>query len=377
MTTEKIRILHCLQNIGHGGVEQRRLLLAARLTSDMYKHAVVCTDEFGAVPDRLRGHGWEIHAIGHPIHILDPRWYMRGIKVAKEFQPHLIHGAVYEGCALASVIGLTLPSTPVLTEETSQPTNRRLTGHILIRAFYASSDRVIGVSPAVTRYLTDALHIPTSKVRCVLNGVADPGPPDSAAVEQAREQLGLHRNDVVIGSLGRLKDEHKRFSDLIRALPSIKARHSSAKLLIVGDGEDRRMLGELANAEGVASSVVFAGYQSNTRPFYELMDVFVLASAHEAFGLVLVEAMYARLPVVATRVGGIPGVVSEPETAFLVDPGRPDQLSDRISYLLDNDEMRLQMGQAGFARAHKHFSSERYVRDVVRVYEEVLERELS
>lgn len=115
----------------------------------------------------------------------------------------------------------------------------------------------------------------------------------------------------------------------------------------------------------------FVGYQANPQPYYALMDVFALASASEAFGLVLVEAMFAGLPVVATRVGGIPTVVAEGETGLLVDPGDPLALANALLKLERSRSLRHDMGAKGRIRALTRFSAERYVADVDRLYQKL------
>jgi glycosyltransferase involved in cell wall biosynthesis len=183
------------------------------------------------------------------------------------------------------------------------------------------------------------------------------------------KSLGIKPDDFIIGSCGRLVDEHKRFSDLIRALSLVRRQYQNAKLLIVGKGPDEPMLRNLAVELGVSDNVLFTGYQSETRPYYEVMDVFALASAHEAFGLVLVEAMYADLPIVATRVGGIPMVVKDGETGFLVEPKAPAELADRFMELIKNTALRKSMGLRGHERAVAHFGAERYVREFDELYQ--------
>ena len=98
------------------------------------------------------------------------------------------------------------------------------------------------------------------------------------------------------------------------------------------------------------------------------MDVFVLASAHEAFGLVLVEAMFARCAVVGTAVGGIPYVLDEGRAGVLVPPLNPNALAQAISALLDNAHERAQLAEAGYQRACDRFSAARYVNDIDDLY---------
>ena len=124
--------------------------------------------------------------------------------------------------------------------------------------------------------------------------------------------------------------------------------------------------------QGVGHAAIFAGYQGQTRPFFEVMDVLAHPAGSEAFGLVLVEAMFAGLPVVATNVGGIPSVVEDGRTAFLIPPRRPDLLADRLIQLLRNPAQRIEMGEAGCARARERFGEKRYVEDVAALYENLI-----
>ena len=192
--------------------------------------------------------------------------------------------------------------------------------------------------------------------------------PDPARVTALRKELDIPCEAFVIGTVGRLQDPCKRTSDIIRALPKVLDSIPEAQLLIVGSGPDEGMLRALAAKLGVTEKVVFAGYQAEPRPYYELMSVFVLASANEAFGLVLVEAMLSELPVVATRVGGILTVVQEGKTGLLVEPEKPDKIASKIIELAREPELRFKMGRAGKARARAEFSSERYVAEVEKMY---------
>ena len=98
------------------------------------------------------------------------------------------------------------------------------------------------------------------------------------------------------------------------------------------------------------------------------MDIFCLPSRREAFGLVLAEAMMAKLAVVATEVGGIPYVVDNNETGFLVEPMNIDALTLKLKCLIDNKELRMQFGQNGYKKAVSEFSEIRYCQDVEQLY---------
>ncbi len=358
----KLRILHCLETVGSGGVEQLKLIKARQLDKNKYDQALVCTQAIGALPAQFASAGCPIHEIGVFRGIFDRERYARALMVVREFKPHIIHGAVYEGVAVAALVGRLAGVPVILGEETSDPVNRRWSGHLLYRGLAALTHHMIAVSPAVQDYLVNRIKLPTTKVTLINNGVADTGPASAERKLEARENLGIRPDDFIIGSCGRLLDEHKRFSDLIHAFVRVRQQVGNARLLIIGDGPDEAMLRGLAGQLGVSDDVLFAGYQGETRPYYDIMDIFALASAHEAFGLVLVEAMHAGLPVVATRVGGIPTVVRHGETGFLVEPKDPAELAEKLLVLTNDSSLRKSMGRVGHERAKAEFGAGRYVR---------------
>lgn len=364
----KIRVLHCLFRVGSGGVEQRRLSLIKHLDPSVFEQKILCCEAYGGLPKDYLKFGCDVHEVGLMKNIFDPDPYRKALKVTRDFRPQIIHGAVYEGVALSAVAGRLARVPVVIGEETNDPLNRSWKGSLLYRAFTALTHHMVAVSPAVESYLRQGIKLPAGKVSLINNGVAEKAEANPQVVDHLRKELKIKPGDMVIGTVGRLVDSHKRVSDLIRSLPQLIKDVENVKLLVVGDGPDEYKLRELAVTLKVNDRVLFVGYQADTQPYYNLMDIFVLASAHEAFGLVLVEAMFAGLPIVATRTGGIPKVVNEGETAFLVEPCNPMEIARSLLKLIADPETAREMGRKGRTRAQKYFSEERYVADVARLY---------
>ena len=370
---KRTRILHTLCRVYSGGVEQRRVLLAQGLKPDHYEHALICQEAEGPIPSMLRDAGWAIHEIGLAPSILSPAWHLRACKIAQAFGPDIVHGAVYEGEALACSIGLAMPKVKVIMEETSDPVNRRWTGNALMRAMCLRADACVGVSPSVTDYLEKVPRIPKRKIHLINNAVMQKENPSPARLSSLRDQFGIKGDDIIVGSVGRIdEDSNKRFSDIIRALPAIRSSQPTARLLVIGDGADRAMLERLTVELCLSDAVIFAGYQEAPRDFYHLMNVFVLASVREAFGLVLVEAMLSGVPIVATQVGGMPFVLDHGKAGILIPPLNPAALADAVLSLLANDELAQSYRAAGLARAMSTFSADRYVNDVAKLYFDIL-----
>jgi len=369
---KKVRVLHCLETIGSGGVEQRRLSLIKGLDATQYEQRVVCTQAIRGLPSEFERAGCRITQVGVFRSITDRAPYRAALEVVRSYQPDIIHGAVYEGVALAAVAGRLGKVPIIIGEETSDPRNRSWKGDLLYWALASLCHHMVGVSSSATGYLLQTIKLPRRKVTLIENGVSQKLRASETTVKALRKKFDLPIGGLVIGTVSRLIDDPKRVSDLIRAMSMVVSEHPEAWLLVVGAGPDEGALKALANDLGLSDHVRFVGYQADPQPFYQVMDVFALASAHEGFGLVLVEAMFAELPVIATRVGGIPNIVQESETGYLVEPFQPVNLANFILRLADDPTLRHSMGLKGRARALAQFSAERYVGDVDALYQRLL-----
>ena len=157
-------------------------------------------------------------------------------------------------------------------------------------------------------------------------------------------------------------EERKGVHDLLHAWPQVVARHPGARLVLAGSGSDPRV-SALARRLGVEDSVTMPGWvgPEERARLLRMSSVLALPSHVEAMPMAVLEAMAAGLPVVATRVGGIPSAVSEGVTGYLVEPRDPAALAGRLDALLGDASLRRAMGKAGRARAHDVFSVERIV----------------
>lgn len=360
-----IRVLHSLSAIASGGVEARHLQIATQVT-DGFEHRFIGTSG-GALTDDLRARGVTVDLLGRVRSVLDPRRYVAGHRALQGWRPDLVHGAVMEGTTLGVILARRY-GVPMLFEETSDPANRRFLGHRLVRLIASGATRCVAVSPAVGRYLIEDVGIKAAKVQVIINGV--PRPASSSPDEQAqlRHSLGIGVEDVVIGSVSRLFDDHKRVTDLIAAFASLAGSRHGLHLVIVGDGRDADQMKAAASDTGFGDRIHFVGRHNPADAYYAIMDVFAIASSREAFGLVAAEAMRAGLPVVATRVGGLAEIVIDGRTGFLVPLLDPRSLASALQRLVDCRELREQMGTAGRMRADGCYSVERYLAEVRSLY---------
>jgi glycosyltransferase involved in cell wall biosynthesis len=192
--------------------------------------------------------------------------------------------------------------------------------------------------------------------------------------EECREKLGLPLDEEIILFLGTLS-QHKGPDILLKAMPKILKDTSKAKLVFVGDGRMREELEALSKRLGIDEYVEFAGFvKEELKPlYYKAADVFCLPSVmkHESFGIVNLEAMACGIPIVASKIGGVPDVVKDGENGLLVQPRDSGALADGIIYLLENEEVQKKMGMNG-RRKVEDYSWERIAEMTEKVYSEVI-----
>jgi glycosyltransferase involved in cell wall biosynthesis len=175
------------------------------------------------------------------------------------------------------------------------------------------------------------------------------------------------RATVVIGAACRLVPL-KGLVYLIQAVGQLTAAFPHLRLEIAGSGPQRTELEALANRLGLVAEVRFLGWQRDLRQAFQSWDVFAMPTLDEGFGMAALEAMAAGLPVVATTVGGLPEIIDDGRTGYLVPPSDVAALSERLRLLILEPERRRAMGEAGRARVSEHFSVDRMVAEIAAIY---------
>jgi glycosyltransferase involved in cell wall biosynthesis len=164
----------------------------------------------------------------------------------------------------------------------------------------------------------------------------------------------------------------KRGADVLRAFRLLRDRGIEATLCMVGDGPEREELERLAGELGLMRDCLFPGYQEDVAPFFAAFDAFVLPSGNEGTPVTAIEALASGCPVVATRVGGVPDVVSDGVDGLLVEPGDREALADALARLAADPELRRRMGEAGRERVLPRYAVERLIEDVDGLYRRLL-----
>jgi glycosyltransferase involved in cell wall biosynthesis len=270
---------------------------------------------------------------------------------------HLVHGDVY-GSIAARATG-----TPFVS--TRHNDDRYLLGpfRYVDRAFARRAGRLIAISDAVRDFLARAGHDPR-KLTTIHYGLDElPAAPSSPTPAEA----GIPADAPLALAVGRLI-EQKDHATLLRAFAVVREQHPQARLAILGSGPLEAETRALAASLGLADAVALPG-RTDIRDWLLRADVFVHTSRWEGFGIVLLEAMLAGLPVVATRVSAVPEIVADSVTGALVPPGDAEILARELAALLADPDRRHRLGEAGRERARTEFSVARMTERTVEVYE--------
>jgi glycosyltransferase involved in cell wall biosynthesis len=239
------------------------------------------------------------------------------------------------------------------------------------------SDALIGVSRATVDDLVRLRIAPRSKFRVIPIGL-DLAPFLASSRKDGvsfRREAGAGDDDVLLTFVGRLVPI-KRVDVLLRAVSRARASGAPVRLAIVGDGELRSELENLARDLAVADNVYFAGYRQDMLPVAAASDLAVLSSDNEGTPVSLIEAGAAGTAGVATRVGGVPDVVTS-ETGVLTPAGDPDALGDAIAMLAGNAALRGQLGERARDHVAARYSVDRLVGDIDSLYSELARERLS
>ncbi len=250
------------------------------------------------------------------------------------------------------------------------------TGSLVFRAIEMAlarvTDSLVAVSPEVRDELAGMGVAPASRFTVIRLGIElEPRVHCDEDPIELRQRYGIGRDRFVVGWFGRMTAV-KRTDDLLASLASLRERGVDALLLLVGDGIDRDRLEQLAHDRGLAKACLFVGYQEDVAPWYAMCDVVVLTSANEGTPVTIIEALAAGRPVVATKVGGVPDVVEEGVTGFLVRRGDTHAVAERLELLARDEGRRLSMGETGRQRTLDRYAVPRLVDDVDALYRELL-----
>jgi glycosyltransferase involved in cell wall biosynthesis len=362
----RIGVLHVISGLGLGGAERMLLWSARYHNRDVIRMGVVSLMSGGELAGLIRKEGVDVYELGQERGRFSVRSYIRFLAIVRAFRPRILQGHMYHSNLLVRVAGSLRRRTAVLSTrhiDVAPPARRFING---VTGFLNASTLVYSQRVAEMERKENFFRRPIKLVQYGIDVKTAAGGPGLKA--EVREEMGLLADDFVWLAVGRLTRQ-KGFGDLIRAHSINVRRDREAVLVIVGDGPEMPSLRRLTEKYGIGQYVVFAGERDDAARIMAAFDAFVLSSLWEGGPLVIMEAMAAGLPVVATRVGDAPAMVKEGETGTLVDPGDPEQLAGAMDRVRSMGPDARNWGLAGRRRAAELYDFRRVQKETEDFYQ--------
>ncbi len=230
-------------------------------------------------------------------------------------------------------------------------------------------DVIIAVSQGIKKVLVDG-GIDPALIKVIPDGIDYSPFEEASSSRYLRRELDFGPEDFLVGIVAHLAD-HKGHKYLIRATEILKEKAPQIRVIIVGEGPLRMELDKLVKQTRVEDMVFFLGFREDVPQILASLDLFVLSSYLEGMGSSILDAMASRLPVVATRTGGIPEVVVNGRTGLLVPPRSPTALAKAILKIYEDRELGNRLGQKGYEVVHQKFSAEAMAAKVIDEYERI------
>jgi sugar transferase (PEP-CTERM/EpsH1 system associated) len=370
---EPLRVTHVALSLDVGGLE-RNIVNQVRLGQGLGQQvSVICLERSGTLAS-------QVEALGAPVICLHKRPGLRleligRMKQAlRRLRPHIAHthqiaSLLYTGLA-AKPAGVPVV---VHTEHGKERYADRMRTRWLGRLAGRYTSRFFCLSKDMAAAVQSHGIVPPRKIKVILNGIDTICFQQRGQEKNLREALGIPLDAPVVGTVGRLtsvKQQHL----LLRAFKQILDKVPRVHLLFVGDGPLLADLRRLARDLAVESVTHFAGYQSQPQRYLHVIDIFALTSASEGIPQALLEASAAGIPVVSSRVGGVPEVVDHGRTGLLFDNGDHQGLAHCLMALLNDDKLARRLAEAARLRVESTFHIGRMASEYHRQFLELLER---
>jgi sugar transferase (PEP-CTERM/EpsH1 system associated) len=353
-------VVHLVYALGVGGLET--LLVDCINRMPAYRHAVVCLTRYTSFAERIRRDDVALYALGKPPG-LGLKTHLTFWRLMRRLAPTILH--TYNLTALEYAFTAATAGVPVRIHaehgrDASDPHGLNPKHNFLRRRLAPFVDRYIPVSADLDRWLLEVVRIPRERILFVKNGVDTER---FAAGGAPAPDVPFAASDIVIGTVARVQDvkNHRGLVDafarlrtqLVQTDPALAQR---LKLAIVGDGPLLPAVREQVGALGLQDAVWLPGARADIGPLLQAFSIFARPPRAEGTPVSMLEAMAAGLPIVASRVGGIPEAVDDGRQGYLVPVGDVDALAGALARYVQDPSLRAAHGAAARARVEERFS---------------------
>ncbi len=359
-----IRILHTESSLGWGGQEMRILREFRGLDRKAFFPLLACQPE-SRIRHQAAEEGFEVDLLRIRGNI-DPLAVWGFMRLFRKRSVDIVHthsNADSWNASLAAKLSRSRLRV-VRTRHLSATFNNRF-----IYSFLA--DRVVTTGEYTREYMVREKGIDPGRVAAIPSGIDLHRFDGDRIRDDLREELGIAADTPVFGSTSVFRKK-KGYHILLEAVPKIIEVFPTAKLLLVGGGPQEKNLRRQIDDLRLGENVILPGFREDMPRVLNTMDVYVFPTLEEAFPNAVMEAMAMRRPVVASRVGGVPDLIRDGETGYLVAPGDPAALAEKTCSLLRNAERRKELGAKGQRFVRENCSHHLMVRRLEDLYRAVM-----
>jgi glycosyltransferase involved in cell wall biosynthesis len=362
------RILQIIPTFDRSGAEKQLALLAAGLPRDEFDVHVCALTRLGPLAADVEAAGIPVTLIGKAGK-LDPFAFLRLKRHIAELKPDLVHTWLFAANSYGRAAALAAGVPRLVAGERCVDPWKVWHELAIDRWLAKRTDRIVVNSSGVRDFYVHH-GLPTEKFTVIPNGI---GPLPASEVSRAEllAELGLPADARLIGAVGRLWPQ-KRLKDLIWAADLLKVVRDDVHLLIIGEGPQRRRLERYRDQVRIEDKVHFLGHRGDVPRLLPHFDVLWLGSEYEGLPNVIMEAMAAGVPVVATDISGNRDLVVPGETGYLVPVGGRAAFAKETNRILDDDALAGRLGEAGRQRVLSEFTVEKMIERHVDLYRELL-----
>jgi len=361
---------------GTGGGPDKTILNAPRFLEPMgYRNLCAYLhppDDPGFEALRTKARDWNAPLISIPDRgPLDWRVVSSLLDVCRREKVDIWHGHDYKSNAIGLLLKRFWPMRLVTTVHGWGVHGGRTPLYYAIdRATLKHYEAVVGVSADIFDRCLEC-GVRPNRCHMIANAIDTRQFARTRSRAEAKEHLGIPPHRLLIGAIGRLSAE-KGFDLLIRAVDQLLESGFDVELWIVGEGDRREQLADIIRDRKRVDRVRLTGFQPETIPIYEAMDVFVLSSLREGLPNVVLEAMAMGVPVVATRIAGIPSLVDHGQNGLIIAPDSVDAITDALSTLLPDEWLRDQLARGGRLTIEEGYSFEARMEKFRALYDRLL-----
>ncbi len=368
---KKIRVMQIINSLDIGGAERVAINIAANLDPQRFDPMILTLEGLGPFSAVLDRQGIEYASLFKKPGTRPSTFF----GIAQQIRERKIdivtthnYGALYYG-SFGSRIGGCRRLLHVDHNRMYASKRRLLIPHKLPASM---AYKVIAVSKEIRTYLISHEGIKPERIGIISNGIDEGLYTGNLDRRLVKTRLGIPEDRILIGTGARLVPE-KGLTHLLDAMSILGKKRGDFLLVIAGDGPLRKDLEKRVRDNGLSSHVSFLGERTDFHEIIRLFDIYVLPSVSEGLPLSLLEAMAARKAIVASKVGGIPDVITAGNNGLLVPPGEPRPLSDAIGYLMDNPLKRSEFGERAYAGFREKHSAKTMADAYGLLYEQMME----